>query len=283
MRSGRVRPRGDGDVQVFEESDGRLSAYSFSGGEWSLIGEVTGAAGDGDGDAQSGGGGRRETVDGVAYDQVLDVDVDEGRVLRLGFNWQDNPYETAAAFCAKHMLPTVYDERIGNYIADQQAQRGIVPAAVRSGRPGDAAGPAAGGAAASGAPGGACGGAEASPRPAAERGGLRRAVEDAARAMAARGAAGAKALKICRVYVRNARDRADGEGGGKFLRINLGNKAFAEKVRPFEGSMTILGAAGFERRGPTGAFPEGSFEMGRAQAADKPWLSEIVAAMEAVL
>eukprot|EP00941_MAST-03F_sp_MAST-3F-sp1_P001352 g1352.t1 len=121
LEAGKVSPpASEGGVHLFSKND-KIFAYLYSATDgYVLQGEVTGTKGDG-GDSSS----KKMVLDGKEWDRIIDLDLDEGKILRLPFNWTDNPYDVAAQFSAKHGLPSTYEERIGNYIADLQAKEGV--------------------------------------------------------------------------------------------------------------------------------------------------------------
>ena len=100
----------DGATKVIrEEGTGAIVAYAWSAGTraWERLGEVTGVGGD---TTEAGGG--RKTLDGVAYDYVFDVDIQEGApTLKLPFNAGDNPYDAAERFLESNGLDPGYRER----------------------------------------------------------------------------------------------------------------------------------------------------------------------------
>ena len=108
----------DGDVKLFNK-DGKAFSYRWDGNvkAWVEIGEVTGFAG--------------EVVDGVMYDQVLPIEIEDTvsgtgiRNLKIGFNAGDNPWVVAQKFCQDHRLEADYTGQIAQYI--QQNRGPSVP------------------------------------------------------------------------------------------------------------------------------------------------------------
>jgi phospholipase A-2-activating protein len=108
----------DGDVKLFNK-DSKAFSYRWDGnvGAWVEIGEVTGFAG--------------EVVDGVMYDQVLPIEIEDTvsgtgiRHLKIGFNAGDNPWVVAQKFCENHRLEADYTGQIAQYI--QQNRGPSVP------------------------------------------------------------------------------------------------------------------------------------------------------------
>eukprot|EP00941_MAST-03F_sp_MAST-3F-sp1_P003322 g3322.t1 len=105
-------------------------------------------------------------------------------------------------------------------------------------------------------------------------------VRGACKALAAyrREGNGLKALKICRIYVKNARDK--GENDVKYRRINKANNAFKTKVAAFTGGKQLLYAAGFEKGDATEEFPSGKLEISVKAIQDKDFLTKVVDIIE---
>ena len=100
----------DGATKVIAETGGSVAAYAWSAAtrSWERLGEVTGV------DDTSGG---KKQLDGVSYDFVFDVDIQEGApVLKLPFNVGDNPYDTAERFLENNGLDPGYREQVVNFI-----------------------------------------------------------------------------------------------------------------------------------------------------------------------
>lgn len=74
--------------------------------EWELVGEAMGSKNGGPGGAANAQGGAtmKNEHEGKAYDQIVDVDIGGGRMIKLPFDRDDDPYEVAQAFCLKHGL-----------------------------------------------------------------------------------------------------------------------------------------------------------------------------------
>ena len=114
----------DGATKVIrEEGTGAIVAYAWSAGTraWERLGEVTGVGGD---TTEAGGG--RKTLDGVAYDYVFDVDIQEGApTLKLPFNAGDNPYDAAERFLESNGLDPGYREQVVNFIVQNVGERNV--------------------------------------------------------------------------------------------------------------------------------------------------------------
>ncbi|AET39080.1 Doa1p Ecym_3619 [Eremothecium cymbalariae DBVPG len=97
----------EGQVVVVRSPTGVTEAHQFSGGQWSKIGDVIGASGND----------QKAEFEGKLYDYVFDVDIKEGAsVLKLPLNANDNPYDVADKFIARHDLPLTYKDQIVNFI-----------------------------------------------------------------------------------------------------------------------------------------------------------------------
>jgi phospholipase A-2-activating protein len=114
----------DGATKVIrEEGTGAIVAYAWSAGTlaWERLGEVTGVGGD---NTEAGGG--KKTLDGVAYDYVFDVDIQEGApTLKLPFNAGDNPYDAAERFLESNGLDPGYREQVVNFIVQNVGERNV--------------------------------------------------------------------------------------------------------------------------------------------------------------
>ena len=99
-----------GQVKVFNKG-GVAWVYSWSAESftWVEVGQAMGQA-----------GGEQNEIDGVRYDKVLDIEVEEPgvgvRKLKIGINQGDNPYAVAQAFIDKHGLRNDNLEQIVHYI-----------------------------------------------------------------------------------------------------------------------------------------------------------------------
>ncbi|KAI9929936.1 hypothetical protein ASPWEDRAFT_101851 [Aspergillus wentii DTO 134E9] len=137
----------EGQVQMIRETDGSVTAHTWSGAtrEWIAVGTVV--------DAASSSGKKTEYL-GQDYDYVFDVDVEDGKPpLKLPFNVSQNPYDAATKFIQDNELPISYLDQVANFIVQNtqgttlgQSQE-PVPAGAdpwgteRRYRPGDGASP----------------------------------------------------------------------------------------------------------------------------------------------
>lgn len=104
-----------GQTKVIREGDTGV-AYSWNSAEykWDKIGEVV----DGPDDLQG-----RKKLDGIAYDYVFDVDIEDGEPVRkLPYNRGDNPYFVAEQWLLKEGLPLTYKEQIVQFILKNTGQ-----------------------------------------------------------------------------------------------------------------------------------------------------------------
>ncbi|PWY75152.1 PFU-domain-containing protein [Aspergillus heteromorphus CBS 117.55] len=100
----------DGQVQMIRETDGSVTAHTWSAAsqEWIAVGTVVDSA------ASSG---RKIEYLGQDYDYVFDVDVEDGKPpLKLPFNVSQNPYEAATKFIQDNELPMTYLDQVAQFI-----------------------------------------------------------------------------------------------------------------------------------------------------------------------
>ncbi|VEU44704.1 unnamed protein product [Pseudo-nitzschia multistriata] len=137
----RLQKRGtsEGQVQLFNKAGVAIAAqWSASSQTWIEVGQVMGSSDSG-------------TVDGVRYDHVLPIEVDQtgGGVakLQIGYNDGENQFVAAQRFIDAHMLPQHHLNEIANYIEQRAKSEGrtlggppagatsSAPAAAASGMP----------------------------------------------------------------------------------------------------------------------------------------------------
>jgi len=108
---------------VMVKHDGKVEAYQWSTAEsqWVKIGDVVGANKTAEG---------KTTYNGKEYDLVFSVDVEEGKPpLKLPYNLDEEPYESAQRFIDTENLPQDYLEQITNFIiTNSKDKRGPAPA-----------------------------------------------------------------------------------------------------------------------------------------------------------
>jgi phospholipase A-2-activating protein len=107
----------DGQTKIVRVGD-KAYAYSWNSVEskWDQVGTVVdgpGGGGGGGGGASSGGPGE---LNGVKYDKVFDIEIDEGVTLKLGYNHGQNPYAVAQDFIWANDLPQEHLDQIANFI-----------------------------------------------------------------------------------------------------------------------------------------------------------------------
>jgi phospholipase A-2-activating protein len=94
-----------------------ISVHSWSepDGKWSKVGDVVGQPKGKDSSGRGKDGGKI-TFEGVEYDHVFHIDVDEGIVLKLPYNNGQDPYNVAQDFIHKHELPQDYLQQIADFV-----------------------------------------------------------------------------------------------------------------------------------------------------------------------
>lgn len=120
----------DGEVKVVNDG-GVANAYQWDmrAQQWQLVGEVVGGPGVGENLVG------KEELNGKFYDHVFDVELDDGRSYKLGFNDGDNPYEAAQEFINTNNLPQFHMETVAKFIiqnfgGDEASARAIAPQRV---------------------------------------------------------------------------------------------------------------------------------------------------------
>jgi phospholipase A-2-activating protein len=86
-----------------------VEAYMWSAAtrSWTNVGQVVDAV----------GSNRKRIFNGVEYDFVFDVDIQEGQPpLKLPYNLSENPFEAARKFLEDNELPISYLDTVGNFI-----------------------------------------------------------------------------------------------------------------------------------------------------------------------
>jgi len=104
-----TRGTSEGQVHVFNKGGVAIAAqWSEASQTWIEVGQVMGSAGDGG------------AIDGVTYDHVYPIEVDQtgGAVakLQIGYNNGENPFVAAQRFIDSYMLPQHHLNDIANYI-----------------------------------------------------------------------------------------------------------------------------------------------------------------------
>eukprot|EP01133_Synstelium_polycarpum_P005625 gene5625-6489_t len=98
----------DGETKVVR-ANGKAEAHQWSlaEGRWIKIGEVVDA---------NASGASKALLDGVEYDYVFDIDVNEGAMFKIGFNNGMNPYVVAQEFLWKNDLDQSFLEDIAQFL-----------------------------------------------------------------------------------------------------------------------------------------------------------------------
>lgn len=100
----------EGQTRIVREPNGKIMCYKWTANQWSLVGDVTGAAG---GEQHSG----KTLYEGREYDYVFSVDVEDGKpALKLPYNNGEDPYMSAQKFIYKYELPQTYLDQVANFI-----------------------------------------------------------------------------------------------------------------------------------------------------------------------
>jgi phospholipase A-2-activating protein len=113
----------EGQVQLFQKDGIAIAAqWSMASSSWIEVGQVTGSRDTG-------------TIDGVTYDHVLPIEIDNTQTaaaagnagggvatLQLGYNNGENPFTAAQRFIDAHMLPQHYLSQIADYIQQRLGQ-----------------------------------------------------------------------------------------------------------------------------------------------------------------
>ncbi|KAH6607043.1 PFU-domain-containing protein [Trichoderma cornu-damae] len=102
----------EGQVQMIKESDGSVTAHTWSTAQhqWINVGTVVDAVGS---------TGRKVEHDGQSYDYVFDVDIEDGKpALKLPYNLSENPFDRATKFLNDNELPLSYLDSVANFIIE---------------------------------------------------------------------------------------------------------------------------------------------------------------------
>ncbi|SGZ57138.1 CIC11C00000003371 [Sungouiella intermedia] len=118
----------EGSTIMVKNPAGVIEAHQWTGGEWVKIGDVVDSAG---------GSSGKKDYNGVEYDYVFDVDVEDGKPpLKLPYNAGENPYTAAERFLANNDLPGSYADEVVRFINQNTAgfqldeQLGATPGAA---------------------------------------------------------------------------------------------------------------------------------------------------------
>lgn len=97
----------EGEIKMIRTEKNTVEAYQWSAGKWIKIGEVVGSA----------GSTAKKLYNGVEYDYVFDVDIEEGAPpLKLPYNVTENPFDAARRFLEDNELPLSYLDTVASFI-----------------------------------------------------------------------------------------------------------------------------------------------------------------------
>lgn len=119
---------GKRDGQTIMVRDGKtitVHSWSQAEGSWKKVGDVIGQPDSADKTGRGKDGGR-VMFEGVEYDHVFHIDIDEGVVLKLPFNNGQDPYRVAQDFIHLHQLPQDYLDQIANFIIKNSRSGGAI-------------------------------------------------------------------------------------------------------------------------------------------------------------
>merc|ERR1719309_651693 len=98
-----------------------LYNWSAASGEWVKVGDVMGSKDD---EAPASGATGKTTHQGIEYDFVFNVDIDDSRPnLKLPYNLDQDPWHSAQEFIHKNDLPQGYLETVAGFITDNTKSR----------------------------------------------------------------------------------------------------------------------------------------------------------------
>ncbi|KAH8930088.1 WD-40 repeat-containing protein [Atractiella rhizophila] len=104
----------EGQVKMVKNAAGAVEAHQWSSAtrSWQKIGDVVDAV----------GSSRKQLYNGVEYDYVFDVDIQEGAPpLKLPYNASENPYSAAQRFLQTNELPLGYIDQVVQFIEKNTA------------------------------------------------------------------------------------------------------------------------------------------------------------------
>ena len=100
--------RRDGQTKMIKDGN-TISVHSWSEAEaqWKKVGDVVGQPKSKDSSGRGKDGGK-VMYEGVEYDHVFHIDIDEGVVLKLPYNIGQDPFQVAQDFIHKHQLVIMF-------------------------------------------------------------------------------------------------------------------------------------------------------------------------------
>ncbi|XP_023235769.1 phospholipase A-2-activating protein-like isoform X2 [Centruroides sculpturatus] len=104
----------NGQVVIVREGS-EITAHQWNApeGKWVKVGDVVGAS----------GSANKIVYEGEEYDYVFDVELEQGKSLKLPYNVTDDPWQTAQQFIHKHDLSQLFLDQTANFIINNT--RGI--------------------------------------------------------------------------------------------------------------------------------------------------------------
>jgi len=107
----------DGATKIVRVGTSAIAyAWNASESKWDQIGTVV--------DGPSGSAGGKVQLNGMEYDKVFDIEVDEGLTLKCGYNYGQNSYEVAQDFIWANDLSQDHLDEIARFI-DRNANQGV--------------------------------------------------------------------------------------------------------------------------------------------------------------
>uniref|UniRef100_A0A1B0GMT0 Uncharacterized protein n=1 Tax=Phlebotomus papatasi TaxID=29031 RepID=A0A1B0GMT0_PHLPP len=112
----------EGQTRIVRQPNGKIECFQWTRGNWSLVGDVTGASG---GTNASSG---KTLYQGKEYDFVFNVDVEDGAPpIKLPYNRGQDPWFVAQEFIHKHNLPQVYLDQVANFVIKNSGNAPVAP------------------------------------------------------------------------------------------------------------------------------------------------------------
>lgn len=103
----KVNGKTEGELKIVKDESLVVVLYRWDENKWIKVGKMV----------TSSGSDRKIMYNGLSYDYVFDIDVEDGKPpLKLPFNVSDNPYEVADKFLADNNLPYSYLQQIVDFI-----------------------------------------------------------------------------------------------------------------------------------------------------------------------
>ncbi|XP_050319721.1 phospholipase A-2-activating protein [Bactrocera neohumeralis] len=111
----------EGQTKMVRHQDGSVKCYAWQLGQWTLVGDVTGASG---GSQASSG---KTLYEGKEYDFVFSVDIsDTEPPIKLPYNRGEDPWQAAQTFIHRNNLPQAYLDQVANFIIKNSQSAGNV-------------------------------------------------------------------------------------------------------------------------------------------------------------